>query len=58
MPVTDSSFVFRWAIVHDGVMRRSDDEAVDVINKGISRVVAMTDVGAKAVETGVTIVQG
>jgi hypothetical protein len=39
-------------------MRRSDDEAVDVINKGISRVVAMTDVGAKAVETGVTIVQG
>ena len=44
MPVTGSSFVFRWAIVHDGVIRRSDEEAVEVIKSGMSRVVAMTDV--------------
>ena len=44
MPVIGSSFVFRWAIVHDGVIRRSDEEAVEVIKSGMSRVVAMTDV--------------
>lgn len=41
MPVTGSSFVFRCAIVQDGVMRRSDEEAVDVIKSGISRAVVM-----------------
>lgn len=44
MPVTGSSFVFRRAIVHDRVIRRSDEEAVEVIKSGMSRVVAMTGV--------------
>lgn len=39
MPVTGSSLVLRWAIVQDGVTRRSDDEAVEVIRRGMSRVV-------------------
>ncbi len=37
MPVTGSSFALRCAIVHDGVMRRSEEEAVEVIRSGISR---------------------
>lgn len=49
MPVTGSSFVLRCAIVQEGVIRRSDEEAVDVIRRGTSRVVvmfeAMTDKG-------------
>ncbi len=41
MPVTGSSLVLRCAIDQDGVMRRSDEEAVDVIKMGISRAVVM-----------------
>lgn len=41
MPVTGSSLVLRWVIVQDGVMRRSEEEAVDVIKSGISRAVVM-----------------
>ena len=41
MPVTGSSFVLRCAMVQDGVMRRSEEEAVDVINIGMSRAVVM-----------------
>lgn len=37
MPVTGSSFVLRCAMVQDGVMRRSEEEAVEVIKSGISR---------------------
>ena len=39
MPVTGSSFALSCAIVHDGVMRRSEEEAVEVISRGISRAV-------------------
>lgn len=39
MPVTGSSFVFRWAIVQEGVMRRSDEEAVELMMRGMSRLV-------------------
>ena len=39
MPVTGSSFVLRCAIVHDGVMRRSDEEAFEVTRSGTSRAV-------------------
>lgn len=41
MPVTGSSLVLRCAIVQDGVMRRSEEEALDVMRTGISRAVAM-----------------
>ncbi len=40
MPVTVSSFVLRWAIVHEGVIRLSDEEAVETIRRGTSLVVA------------------
>lgn len=32
-----SSFLLRWAIVQEGVMRRSEEEAVEVISRGMSR---------------------
>lgn len=41
MPVTGSSLVLRCATVQDGVMRRSDEEAVDVMRMGMSRAVVM-----------------
>ena len=41
MPVIGSSLAFSWLMVQDGVMRRSEEEAVDLIKRGISRVVAM-----------------
>lgn len=41
MPVTGSSLVLRCAIVQDGVMRRSEEEALDVMRTGISRAVVM-----------------
>ena len=39
MPVIGSSFVFNCAMVHDGVIRRSEEEAVEVIKSGTSRAV-------------------
>jgi len=39
MPVTDSSFVFRCATLHEGVMRRSADAFSDVICRGMSAAV-------------------
>ena len=41
MPVTGSSLVLRCAIVQDGVMRRSEEEALEVIKMGMSRAVVM-----------------
>lgn len=41
MPVTGSSFVLRCASVQDGVMRRSEEEAVEVMRMGMSRAVVM-----------------
>ena len=41
MPVIGSSLVLSCAIVQDGVMRRSEEEAVDVIKMGMSRAVVM-----------------
>ena len=41
MPVTGSSFVLRCAIVQDGVIRRSEEEALEVIKMGMSRAVVM-----------------
>lgn len=39
IPVIGSSFVFKWAIVHEGVMRRSEEEAVEMTKRGMSRLV-------------------
>ncbi len=39
MPVTGSNFVLSCAIVHDGVIRRSDEAALEEIKSGMSRVV-------------------
>ncbi len=36
MPVTGSSLVLRWAIDHDGVIRLSDEEAVETMRRGTS----------------------
>ena len=41
MPVTGSSLLFRCAIVQDGVMRRSEEESVEVTRIGMSRAVAI-----------------
>ena len=41
MPVTGSSLVLRCAIVQDGVMRRSEEAALEVITMGMSRAVVM-----------------
>lgn len=41
MPVTGSSLVLRCAIVQDGVMRRSEEETLEVIKMGMSRAVVM-----------------
>jgi hypothetical protein len=41
MPVTGSSFAFSCPIVHEGVMRRSEDEFSEVIRRGISPAVCM-----------------
>jgi hypothetical protein len=41
MPVTGSSFAFSWPIVHDGVIRRSEDEFSEVIWRGMSPAVCM-----------------
>lgn len=41
MPVTGSSLLLRCAIVQDGVMRRSEEEAVEVMRMGMSRAVVM-----------------
>ena len=35
----DSSFALSWAILHDGVMRRSDDAFSDRMKRGTSRAV-------------------
>lgn len=54
MPVIGSSLVLSWARVHEGVMRRSlevvagadddvDEEAVEVMRMGMSRVVMGTE---------------
>lgn len=52
IPVTGSSLILRCAIVQEGVIRRSDDEAVDVMSSGTSRAVVsvevMIDVGCVA----------
>lgn len=53
MPVTGSSLVLRCAMDQEGVMRRSEDEALDVINSGISRAAAK---GGGMVE--VSVMQG
>lgn len=39
MPVTGSSLLLSCAIVQDGVMRRSEEEAVEVMRMGMSRAV-------------------
>ena len=49
--MTGSSFVFKWAIVQEGVMRRSEEEAVEVMMRGMSRVVARVS-GIVALEGG------
>ena len=36
MPVTGSSLAFNWPMVHDGVIRRSEEELSDVIWRGMS----------------------
>jgi len=36
MPVTGSSFALSWPMVHDGEIRRSEEEFSDVIWSGIS----------------------
>ena len=41
MPVMGSSLDLSWVIVHDGVMRRSEEEAVEVMRRGISLDVVM-----------------
>ena len=41
MPVTDSSLALRREMVHEGVMRLSDEEAVEMIRSGISWAVTM-----------------
>lgn len=41
MPVTGSSFALSAEIVHDGVMRLSDEEAAETMSSGTSRAVAM-----------------
>ena len=38
IPVTDSNLSFRWAIVHDGLMRRSEEPTLDVTRTGTSLV--------------------
>ncbi len=39
MPVMGSNLDFRWAMDQEGVMRRSEEEAVEVMMRGMSRVV-------------------
>ena len=60
MPVIGSSLVLSWARVHEGVMRRSlevvadddvDEEAVEVMRMGMSRVVMGTEFIIVAPET-------
>ncbi len=41
MPVTGSSFALSWPMVHDGVMRRSEEEFSEVTWRGISPAVCM-----------------
>ena len=41
MPVIGSSLALRWEIVHEGVMRLSDEEAVEMMRSGTSWAVAM-----------------
>ncbi len=43
--MTGSSFCFSWAMVHEGVMRRSEDAEADFIRSGISRLVMMKSSG-------------
>ena len=43
MPVTGSSLALRCARVHDGVIRRSDEEAVEVMESGMSRAVSKVE---------------
>jgi hypothetical protein len=39
MPVTGSKRVLKWATVHDGVMRRSEDELAETMSSGTSTAV-------------------
>ena len=41
MPVMGSSLAFNWPMVHDGVIRRSEEEFSDVIWRGMSPAVCM-----------------
>jgi hypothetical protein len=41
MPVMGSSFAFNWPMVHDGVIRRSEEELSDVIWRGMSPAACM-----------------
>jgi len=45
MPVTGSSFALSWLMVHEGVIRRSDEEFSDVIKRGISPIVCILILG-------------
>lgn len=41
MPVTGSSFALSWLMVHEGVMRRSDEAFSDIIKRGTSPIVCI-----------------
>lgn len=41
MPVTGSSLVRSWLMVHDGVMRRSDDELSEMTSSGTSAILIL-----------------